>query len=244
MDLAVERLPELVSADRLAAEKELLGFYVTGHPLMPFADVLERYNLATTSTLARLPNRSMTRIGGLISAVQQGVSRKSGKPYALVTLEDMEGSVQVLLLNENYERYRPMLVIRKPVLVIGEVNQGEDRPKLFPQEILPLEDAPRRFTRQVHLRFQTATMTAEHLDRAKDLTAAFPGKVPLFLCFRRPDGETVFIEAHDRCWVRPGPDLQAAVDQAFGENTYYAAVDPSVPDRAPRVWERRASDAA
>src|SRR5262249_39704880 len=90
----VSNLPEWSQHELLAHEKELLGFYVTGHPLTPYASILEKYSLANTATLAQLSNRSLTRIGGLIAAVQNGISKKSGKPYSMVTLEDLEGSVQ------------------------------------------------------------------------------------------------------------------------------------------------------
>src|SRR5439155_20936411 len=91
---SMQPLPEWPQHELLAYEKELLGFYVTGHPLTPFAPLIERFCLHTTAALDQLPNRSMTRIGGLIAAVQNGVSKKTGKPYSLVTLEDLEGSVQ------------------------------------------------------------------------------------------------------------------------------------------------------
>src|SRR2546425_9436428 len=93
-------LPEWRQHELLAAEKELLGFYVTGHPLTPYAPLLEKYSLANTAILAQLPGRSLTRLGGLITAVQQGISKRTGKAYALVTLEDLQGSAQVLCLNE------------------------------------------------------------------------------------------------------------------------------------------------
>jgi DNA polymerase III subunit alpha len=201
-ELPFDRLPELPSGDLLAAEKELLGFYVTGHPLLPYASLVERYGMATTSTLAQLPNRAMTRIGGLIAAVQQGFSKKSGKPYALVTLEDLEGTVQLLCMNENYEQSRPLLEVNRPVLVIGEVNQGEDKPKIFPQEILPLEDAPKRFTRQVHLRFRwsRSRRTTRAGARVGRRVSRSRAAVPLS---RHPTGAKVFIEAHERCAVTP-----------------------------------------
>jgi DNA polymerase-3 subunit alpha len=121
----------------LAAEKELLGFYVTGHPLTPYVPLLEKYALTNSVTAAQLPSRTLTRIGGLISAVQQGFSKKNGKPYAMVTLEDLHGSMSMLCMNENYDKYREMLVLNTAVLVVGEVNNDEDKPKIFPQEIMP-----------------------------------------------------------------------------------------------------------
>jgi DNA polymerase-3 subunit alpha len=233
-------LPEWPEHELLAHEKELLGFYVTGHPLTPYAPILDKYALAKTTTLAQLPPRSLTRIGGLIAAVQNGISKKSGKPYSMVTLEDLEGSVQVLCFSENYDKYRELLAPGKAILVIGEVNLGDDKPKIFPQEIMPLEEAPLRFTKQVHLRLHTAHVKPEHLESVRELIAAHPGKCPLFLCFVRPTGEVVFIETHERFQVRPSPELQQAADDQFGEETYYAKVDTSLPERAPRRWERRA----
>ena len=234
-----ERLPEWPQHELLAHEKELLGFYVTGHPLTPYAGLLEQYGLSNTITLAQVPNRGLTRIGGLVAAVQAGVSKKSGKPYAMVQLEDLHGSVQVLCMNENYEKYRELLVPNKAVLIIGEVNLGEDKPKLFPQEIMPLEEAPVRYTRQVHLRLQHAHLTPERLEQARTLVGQYPGKCPLFLCLRFSSGAVVFLETHDRYWVAPSRELEHAVDAMFGENTYYTKVDTSLPERAQRRWARR-----
>jgi DNA polymerase-3 subunit alpha len=239
MPEAISNLSEWPQHELLAHEKELLGFYVTGHPLTPFAPVLEKYALANTAKLAELPNRSLTRIGGLIAAVQNGVSKKSGKPYSMVTLEDLEGSVQVLCMNENYDKYRELLVPNKAILVVGEVNTGDDRPKIFPQEILPLEDAPRRFTRQVHLRLHTAHLKPEQLESVRELVAAHPGKCPLLLCFKRPGGEAIFMDTNERFSVTPSQKLQQEADARFGEETYYAKVDTDLPERAPRRWERK-----
>jgi DNA polymerase-3 subunit alpha len=239
MPEAISNLSEWPQHELLAHEKELLGFYVTGHPLTPFAPILEKYALTNTAKLAELPNRSLTRIGGLIAAVQNGVSKKSGKPYSMVTLEDLEGSVQVLCMNENYEKYRELLKPNQAILVVGEVNTGDERPKMFPQEIMLLEDAPKKFTKQVHLRLHTAHLKPEHLDAVRELVASHPGKCPLLLCFMRPGGEIVFVDTNERFSVTPSLKLQQEADARFGEETYYAKVDTSPPERAPRRWERR-----
>jgi len=235
----MSNLPEWPQHELLAHEKELLGFYVTGHPLTPFVPILEKYALTNTAKLAELSNRNLTRIGGLIAAVQNGVSKKSGKPYSMVTLEDLEGSVQILCLNENYDKFRGLLTPNKAILVIGEVNTGDDRPKIFPQEIIPLEDAPRRFTKQVHLRLHTAHVKPEQLESVRELVSAHPGKCPLLLCFMRPGGEVVFVDTNERFSVMPSQKLQQEADARFGEETYYAKVDTSPPERAPRRWERK-----
>ena len=238
MPEAISNLPEWPQHELLAAEKELLSFYVTGHPLTPFAPILEKYCLANTAKLAELPNRSLTRIGGMIAAAQHGFSKKSGKPYSMVTLEDLEGSVQVLVMNENYDKFRSLLEVNKAIMVVGEVNTGEDKPKIFPQEIFPLEDAPRKYTKQVHLRLHTAHLKPESMAAVRDLVTAHAGRCPLLLCFRMPTGQSVFVEPHERFSVAPSRQLQEAADNQFGEDTYYVKVDLTLPEKQQR-WGKR-----
>lgn len=233
----ITMLPEWPQHELLAHEKELLGFYVTGHPLTPYAAILEKYSLAKTSELMELPNRTMTRIGGLIAAAQHGISKKSGKPYAMITLEDLHGSAQMLVLND-YEKFRHLLELNKAIMVIGEVNTGEDRPKIFPVEIFPLDEAPKRFTKRVTFHLHTAHLKPESLDTVRELIAAHPGRCELMLCFRYPTGRFVFVSPHERYGVTPSRELQAAVVQQFGDDAYHVKVDTSLPEKQNR-WGRK-----
>jgi DNA polymerase-3 subunit alpha len=238
MPEALSNLPEWPQSELLANEKELLGFYVTGHPLTPLAPLLQKYSLHSTNQLAGVANRSLTRIGGMIAAVTHGVSKKSGKPYSMVTLEDLDGSVQLLVMND-YEKFRPLLEPNQAILVVGEVSTGEDRPKIFPQEIMPLLDAARKYTKQVHLRLSLAHLQPGDLVTAQAVAAAHPGKCPLFLCLLRPDGGSVIVEANSRFGVAPSLELEHAVNRQFGEKTYYAVVDKILPEKARRAWEKK-----
>jgi len=238
MPEAISNLPEWPQHELLASEKELLGFYVTGHPLTPLVPLLQKYSLHTTVKLYELENRSMTRIGGMIAAVSHGTSKKSGKPYSMVTLEDLDGSVQILVMND-YDKFRPLLELNQPILVVGEVSTGEDRPKIFPQEIMPLGDAAKKYTKQVHLRLPMAHLQPDDMVKAFALTSAHPGKCPLFLCLLRPEGGSVFIETNSRFSVTPSLELEHEVHRLFGDKTYYAVVDKSLPEKARRNWEKK-----
>jgi DNA polymerase-3 subunit alpha len=175
----------------------------------------------------------------MIAAVQHGFSKKSGKPYSMVTLEDLEGSVQLLVMND-YDKFRPLLEANKAILVIGEVSTGEDKPKIFPQDIMPLTDAPKKYTKQVHLRLHSAHLQPEDLSKVQELVAAHSGKCPLFLCFVRPEGAMVFVGAHEKFGVTPSLELEHAANKLLGEETYYAKVDTSLPEKTKRSWERKA----
>ena len=104
---------------------------------------------------------------------------------------------------------------------------------------MPLEDAPKKFTKQVHLRLHTAHLKPENIESAFRLASENPGKCPLFLCMIRPGGELVFIAAHERFSVLPSTKLQQSIDEMFGEETYYAKVDTTPPERPRRKWEQR-----
>ena len=154
----------------------------------------------------------------------------------MVTLEDLDGTVQLLVMND-YDKFRPLLELNKALLVIGEISTGEDKPKIFPQDLMPLEDAPKKFTKQVHLRLQMAHLQPDDMAKVAELTAAHPGKCPLFLCFMRPEGGSVFVQAHERFGVAPSVELEHAASRLFGENTFYAVVD-----KARRSWEKKPSN--
>jgi DNA polymerase-3 subunit alpha len=235
---AAASLPEWPQHELLNHEKELLGFYVSGHPLTPLVPLLEKYSMHTTATLAGTPDRGMTRIGGMIAAVTHGVSKKSGKPYAMATLEDLEGSVQLLVINE-YEKFRPLLEVNKSILVVGEVATGEDKPKIFPQEIMPLAEAARKYTKQVHFRLPAAHVQPDDLVKAQTLVAAHAGRCPLFLCFLRPEGGSIFIEAGSHFGVTPSLELEQEVNRLFGSQTYYAVVDKTLPEKQRRAWPKK-----
>ena len=236
---AAVELPEWPASERLAHEKELLGFYVSGHPLEPHQKLLQRYALQTVEELASLPNRSMARVGGLVSAVQQGVSKKSGKPYAMVTVEDLTGAVTLLAMNESYDKFRELFVPNTALLVVGEVSTGEDKPKLFPTEILRLEDAPRRLTKQVQLQLDHAQLGRETLESVRNILEAHAGRVPFYLHVRVPSGASVFIEPNDRYTVAPSVELERALEDVCGPQSLMVSADRSLPERAPRKWERR-----
>jgi len=107
---------------------------------------------------------------------------------------------------------------------------------------MALEDAPRKYTRQVHLRLNTAHLDEKNLAAARALAETHVGRVPLFLCLRRPTGELIFIETHEKFFVTPSTTFQKAVDDLFGEETYYAKVDTTLPERQRKPWERRAEN--
>ena len=107
---------------------------------------------------------------------------------------------------------------------------------------MPLEDAPKKITKQGHLRLQAAHFTPDRLGEVQGLVSNFPGRVPLFLQIRLPTGEAVFIETHERFSVIPSREFAAEANRLFGDQTYYATVDTSLPERKMKAWEKKTSN--
>ena len=229
-------------ATRLASEKDLLGFYFSGHPLAPYETSIQRHARASSTSLANLPNRTMTRVGGLIAAVQKGVSKKSQRPYALLTLEDREGTIQVLCLDDNFDKFGDLLQPKRAVLVTGEVNLGDDRPKIFPVDIIALEDAPARFTTQLHLRLTRAHLGMAKLEQLAELLQAHPGKCAVTLILRTDEGAAVFMEPGSGFQVTPSLELERDIEELLGAGAYLPKVDDELPEPPKRRRRMRDSD--
>ncbi len=228
--VGLRNLTEWPDAEKLGYEKELLGFYVSGHPLDPYLSLLENYCTHKVSELNELPRRTITRIGGLVSDVRRGISRKTDKPYCIATVENLDTEFSVLCVNENYDRFNQLIELNKPLMFIGEINNTENMPKIFPQDVFPIDEAPDRYTKQVHLRLKTESLDLEAMDEIRKLAEAHPGSSPLMLCLRQSDGQAVFLETSDHFNVKPGRELQSAANEKWGGDTYYAKVDMNLPE--------------
>jgi DNA polymerase-3 subunit alpha len=215
---------EWSQSEMLAFEKELLGFYVTGHPLSQHAEILRRYELASSGQLVRLQDGQAARLGGIINKLTPKTT-KQGKPMAIVTLEDLDGSVEVLVFPETYARCAANLKAGAAVFLSGTINLREDKPKVVADQILPLEEVPKRFTKAVHIRLSAGTVEGTVLPRLQEVLHAHKGSVPVLFCFIYPDGKLVFLEAHEHFSVSPTQQFVNDIEAILGEDSVWLKVD-------------------
>lgn len=208
------------NSDMLAAEKELLGFYISGHPLTEHQWELEQFSLSHIKDLSGMEPNSVTRVGGLVTQLQKRFSQKTKQPYASFVLESLEGTVEVMAFNRTYEEYGIYLEESAPVFVCGKVDKREQA-KLLAEEIYPLRDMSRHFVRQIKLHVPTAGVDEGRLETIKALLKKYPGDVPVQVCLLFPGGEKIFI-ATDRLYrVNPVQSLIHALNALLGETSVY-----------------------
>jgi DNA polymerase-3 subunit alpha len=168
---AVERLPNTPDWDehtRLSYEKEILGFFITGHPLEKYADKLADFNAKTAEEVLTMKSTPKgvdeIYVGGILTGVRAAKSRK-GEMYAQGGLEDMTGKVDILVFPEAYKRLQEKLKLDVPVLVRGGVRAEEgSNAKLTPSEIIPLEEATPKLARALRIRIPLETATPATVD--------------------------------------------------------------------------------
>ncbi len=133
----VPRWPE---AERLAREKEIVGFFVTGHPLERFRDELRVYGRVNTSNLKQFRDQAI-ELPCVVTATSRQISRRNGSEWARITIEDFSGTATVLAFGDVWESYHDLLTQDAPVLLRGTVSgrdRDEDAPPIFLDSVVPL----------------------------------------------------------------------------------------------------------
>jgi DNA polymerase-3 subunit alpha len=211
-------LPEAQPWDKsikLAREKEALGVYLTGHPLDAYRTLLKAQIRITTADLSEVPDFQEVILGVVVTSIKEKTGKKGGR-LAILTVEDLAGSVEALVYTEVYERVAPLL--RQPSLPLwlkGHVVQEEKGPKLVAQEIAPLETTLPRLLERVDLRLQAATLTREQLLKLKEILRQHAGPVPAFLHFLHSREDSTLALPQELA-LTPSPELMTQVNRLFG----------------------------
>lgn len=212
--------------ERMSFEKELLGFYVTGHPLDAYVTQLSNGKFQTIGSLGELPDRAHFRIAGAITQVDRKFTKREGKPFAVVFLEDLTGSLEVVLWNEVYVMVSESLTLGRVIEIQGTLDKRDDAMRATAQKVnllapdarngaaAPEPTASERAAHPLVLRIPAGTSPAQLRD-VRDLLASSPGTRDVVLQFEQPGGEPVEITAGNDCRVELTPELQQKLQPWF-----------------------------
>ena len=214
-------IPDWDEHQRLAAEKEILGFFITGHPLEKYRDKLLDFNALTTTEIADLKSstgRDETLVGGVLKAIRVAKSKK-GDLYAQGQLEDMNGSVDILCFAEAYKRLSEKLRLSVPVLVKGSVRVEEgSNPKVLIGDITPLEEAKPKLPARLRIKVPLETVSGEAIDELHALCRERKGDARVLFDLERRGDFTVVMEA-DGYNVLPDRSFIARVEELCGRGS-------------------------
>jgi DNA polymerase-3 subunit alpha len=222
----------------LAAEKELLGFYISGHPLQQFEWELRTYNLVDPSTLDDVEPGTLVRLGGLVDQFLKRFTKKTQEPMCVFRLEFLEGSAEVVCFPDAYRTCDPFLANDVPVMVCGELDKEEGSIRIKAAEVYPLPDVPKLFTQKFSLHIPAATTDDRKLESVRDIVRRHPGQTNLTICLEFAGGEKVFVGADCSFTVQPNTALIHELEHVLGEDSVYVAVNraPLLRPRKQRQW--------
>ena len=220
-----DQLPNLPDWDehtRLSAEKEILGFFISGHPLEKYRDKLVDLQALSTEEISAM-DRSTGKdetitTAGMIANVRV-LKSKRGDFYAQATLEDMNGSIDMIIFPEAYKRIGDKVKLEVPVLVKAGVRIEEGaNPKITAAEIMPLEDAKVPLPRAIRIRIPLETSAEATVDTLHALFLERKGEAKVLFDVERQGDFMVVMEA-DGYNVLPDRNFIARVEQLCGRGS-------------------------
>jgi DNA polymerase-3 subunit alpha len=214
----VEDLPSVESwthAALLAAEKNAIGFYITGNPLDNYLDVLSELRAVKTSELMGLESGTRVSIGGIVTTLQVRTTKK-GSRFALLRLEDQAGGVKCVLWPEIFSKYEVSVQNDVAVLMTGRLEVTDDgQSSLIVDEIAHLEDVLQRRARAVTIKLPVSSDPKPLLDRLFHLLDANRGDCEVFVEMNLEGGVLVRARPHGALRIKGSIELESSL-QSYG----------------------------
>jgi DNA polymerase-3 subunit alpha len=221
-----ERLPEAPpwsEAERLAYEKESLGFFITGHPLERHRAELAQWTTCTSAGLPARVDAAEVTVGGIITGLRLIKTRK-GDRMASFILEDQDGSVEVLVFPETYKKTASRLADDEVVMVKGKPEAPEEgRARVLASEVLPLDEAKMAEARYVTIRVPVPSWDLKVGERLRDILGAHRGDCPVTLELVRPGSFRAAVVPSGYYRVRPDTALRDEVEALLGKGALVLA---------------------
>jgi DNA polymerase-3 subunit alpha len=220
VEVAIPEVPDFSMQDILEFEKDLLGFYVSGHPLDPYRSTMRRACSHGSSSLPDLQDREDVVVCGMILEVRRIVT-KSGKNMAFVQLEDFEGQWECVLFPNVYEKYGERLLLNRVVSVRGQLSHRDERVSVAASEVslLSAQSAPAKEVTPEQLILNIGPCGAEFMARLRDILIGNRGSTPVFLYLEESQTLITVDESMHVCCTN---DLLLELEECLGRQNVVA----------------------
>jgi DNA polymerase-3 subunit alpha len=234
-------VPDFSLQERLGYEKELLGFYLTGHPLDDYAADVAAFAVHTVAQLRELGDGLDTRVCGLVSKVEVRMTKETKKPWARLVFEDLSGSsMEVMLFPDAYAALTRSVAAGDVVVISGSLDRRDDIPKLKAAQVLSLAEAYEQLLQQVVLHLPLEDwLDPSRWTGLRELVMDAPGPVKLRLVCSRGDRERVELAPADHYGVAWTPEFRGRMETYLGGARYELRANPAIVRAKRRSWERR-----
>lgn len=210
-DVVYPDIPELPQENILAMEKEIIGFYVTGHPLDRYRDKMQSLTAIEKLSAEDNVDGQTVRIGGLIAAAKR-LTTKAGDMMCFVTLEDFTGQIEVVVFPRVFNKVSRLLAPDMAVVIFGRLSVNDEGSKVLVQDIKPLDAVENA----VRIRIEKKNETMEVIERLQQVLTANRGKSTVYFCLSS-NGRV--IKTEPRYWINPTQQALDAIESLLGKET-------------------------
>ena len=227
-------VPEWEPKDRLAKEKEVLGFYMSSHPLAEHAQKLRAYCSHTTVEAATLKNRTEVMIGGMIASIKHSHTKnpKPGNPsrYAMFDLEDTEGIMRCICWPEQFAQFGDLIQSETICVLRGVIDKraGSEEANMIVNEVIPIDELEARYTRGIRVRVMEEAHGVKKLEMLYEILRGYPGECPFELLLWLADGRKISCHC-DNFRMANNAEMRGRVEELLGaENFRLITAKPTV----------------
>ncbi|MEE8359687.1 MAG: DNA polymerase III subunit alpha, partial [Candidatus Omnitrophota bacterium] len=213
----IPNIPEWPENQLLAYEKQLLGFYVTKHPLARYEKLITTYSTCGTAELANYRDGDEAFIGGIINKVKFTVTKRTGEKMAIVKLEDLKGMIEVLVFPSTFQKIGGLIKEDAIIFVKGRISMREQDPKIMADDVIPFDEVRKRYTKSVAINVMSAGLENKTLSTIKGILSNHRGPIPVYVIITTPGDRKVDIQASDDLRVQPTDEMIKDIEDLLGE---------------------------
>ena len=203
-------------SQRLRLEKESVGFYITSHPLARYTAEIENYATVASNSLDETSDGQEIRFCGIITG-QRIITTKRGDKMAYLILEDLHGTIEILVFPDLYKKVSGALILDTPMFISGTIDHGEKGVKVKASHIESLEKYRERNIQRVDIHLQSGGLTVSDLQHLKKILLKHQGACPVYLRLKTPEKIESTIAVDDHIRIRPSDYFVSDIEQDFGK---------------------------
>ncbi len=211
---ALSNCKEWSEPEMLAFEKDMLGFYISGHPLARYAKQLKRFISCSLKNLHEHKDQDAIKIVGLIVKIKHTLTRAKQEKMAILKLEDLEGLVEVLVFPRAFAKVGAYILPNSVVYIRGILDLKEDTPKIIVEDLFPFEEIYKLITA---MNINLSGIRENIFESLKALLEEHRGNIPVYLRLDTPSKTHVQLVVGEGLYVRPNEKLIADLDEMIGE---------------------------
>ena len=212
---SMPEMKEWEEKELLALEKESLGFYITGHPLNRYEDLLGKFTNTNSVSLRERNDGETVTLGGMVRSVKT-IKTKKGDLMAFVTLEDLQGAVEITIFSSLYANVYDLLTNDNTILVRGLLQKDENSAKLLADSVIAIDKAEETWTTSIHFNLDITRTEKNLLEELNAVIKRHPGSCPAFIHLRSPEKTETIIALPNDIKVKAGASLIKEVNRLVG----------------------------